>query len=352
MVKTMTSSYIEDEQYLSSSRHYAQENIDKLGQPAIETFKGIIKKYTRFQLSFIMLFAIECLVLLLFFTFLAKTSLLATGIALTVLTFFSYIIAKAYINSKKPHQFSALKDELINASKKILNYQEGRSDHHLAIAKASCDFGAALKDCEYNLWKTPEKLASFSNAIQKISCWIHSKDVHIMREFLFNAAIDEHIKFIKFEPTNLEAHASLANTYVLLSGLYSDPRKSQDFDEDLFIPLFKYSEEMKKKFVLSAERAMEEFKILNDYAPNDPWVHRQLAYSYHDLQMPLEEIKEYETILKICPGDNETLFNLGVLYFEQGFNAKGLQVYEELKRVHYKKAEDLISFYGSYNPES
>jgi hypothetical protein len=35
-----------------------------------------------------------------------------------------------------------------------------------------------------------------------------------------------------------------------------------------------------------------------------------------------------------------------VLYFQQGRNAAGLEVYEELKRSNYKKAESLISFYG------
>ena len=98
---------------------------------------------------------------------------------------------------------------------------------------------------------------------------------------------------------------------------------------------------------MAAERAIEEFKILNDYAPEDPWIHAQLAYSYHDLQMPQEEIREYETVLRLKPDDMDTLFRLGVLYFQQGMNAKGLQAYEELKRFHYKKAEALIGYYGS-----
>ena len=103
----------------------------------------------------------------------------------------------------------------------------------------------------------------------------------------------------------------------------------------------------KQKFRSIAERAIEEFKILSDYAPEDPWVHAQLAYSYRDLQMPKEEIREYETILQLCPEDKETLFKLGKLYFEQGQNAKGLQVYETLKRSNYKNAENLIHFYGT-----
>ena len=63
---------------------------------------------------------------------------------------------------------------------------------------------------------------------------------------------------------------------------------------------------------------------------------------------PKEEIKEYETILKLCPNDKETLYKLGKLYFEQGLNAKGLQVYEILKNSNYIKAESLIHFYGAY----
>ena len=137
-----------------------------------------------------------------------------------------------------------------------------------------------------------------------------------------------------------------------LSSLYADPRKYQDYEEERYIPEGRCSEEMEAKFRATAERAIEEFKILNDYAPEDPWVHVQLAYSYHDLQMPEEEIKEYETVLQLRPNDKDTLFKLGMLYFQQGANAKGLRIYEMLKRTNYKKAESLIKFYGSFNVES
>ena len=61
-----------------------------------------------------------------------------------------------------------------------------------------------------------------------------------------------------------------------------------------------------------------------------------------------KEIKEVELLLKLRPQDKEILYRLGSLYFSQGLNAKGLQIYEELKRTNYKKAEDLISSYGSF----
>lgn len=346
----MTTSQLEGDEYISLDKHYYIDRITELCDPALLAFKQIIKGHAVFNGIFISLCVVEFVFILLFFTFLAKTSILAISLALFFLTLFSYFVLRIYLNAKKPRQLIELRDDLLETCKQLLNYQEGRSDHHLALAGASCKFATVLKGVEYNLYTLPQRLQSVAPLFQKISCWAHWKDVHEMKELLFHAAINEHISFIKFEPTNLEAHASLANTYVLLSGLYSDPRKSQDYDESLWLPPQRFSEEMQIKFIAAAERAMEEFKILNDYAPDDPWVHTQLAYSYHDLQMPLEEIKEYETILKISPDDNETLFKLGVLYFGQGFNAKGLQVYEELKRVHYKKAEDLIRFYGSYNP--
>ena len=71
-----------------------------------------------------------------------------------------------------------------------------------------------------------------------------------------------------------------------------------------------------------------------------------MASGYRDLGLPEEEIKEMEILLKLRPQDKEILFRLGSLYFSQGLNAMGLQVYEELKQTNFKKAEDLISTYG------
>jgi hypothetical protein len=56
-----------------------------------------------------------------------------------------------------------------------------------------------------------------------------------------------------------------------------------------------------------------------------------------------------ETLLTLRPQDKEILYQLGILYFNQGMNAKGLQTYEELKKANFKKAEDLISSYGIFS---
>lgn len=168
-----------------------------------------------------------------------------------------------------------------------------------------------------------------------------------MRELLLQTCVKEYIKLVKCEPTTLETHAALANAYVMLSGLYIDPRKMEGYDEERWIPPDKYSEQFEAKFRTTAQKAIEEFKILCEYAPDDPWIHSQLAYSYHDLKMPLEEIQEYEMIQRLCPDDLDNLFTLGTLYFQQGMNAQGLRIYEELRRSHYKHSENLIKHYGS-----
>jgi tetratricopeptide (TPR) repeat protein len=267
------------------------------------------------------------------------------------MTLFSYFVLRLYTQAKKPDQLAQLCEAYLGKCKMIIHYQEGIPEHHIALGHAAHKFAAALHEKEYAFYKPPFLLKSLAPTFERFSCFCHWKDLHRMKELLLTTAVEEHLKAVKCEPTNLEVHASLANAYVMLSSLYADPRKYHDYDEERYLPEERLTAEMEAKFRATAERAIEEFKILNDYAPEDPWVHVQLAYSYHDLHMPEEEIREYEIVLSLRPNDKDTLFKLGMLYFQQGMNAKGLRVYEQLKRTHYKKAENLIKFYGSYELE-
>lgn len=205
----------------------------------------------------------------------------------------------------------------------------------MAIANACCRLSETFSGRESLYYRPYRWLEFLAPKMETFSEWWHWRDIYRMRELLLLASLEEHIKLVRCEPTSLEIHAALANAYVMLSTLYAKQMGKKEFDQSL-----------ETKFRTTSEKAIEEFKILSDYAPNDPWVHLQLAYSYHDLQMPLEEIKEYEMILRINPDDKEALFKLGTLYFQQGMNAKGLRVYEELKHYNFKKAEILIRFYG------
>lgn len=325
-----------------------KEQISAVITPTLERFARIIKRYVAVHMTFLGVAAIELVALVIFFTFLAKSSMLAASLAAVFLTLFSYFMVRLYLNARKPEQLLGLRDRFLATCKEALHYQEGIAEHHLALANAACRMAAALHDREYRCYCPPLWADFLAPSLETYSCWWHWQDHHAMKEAFMLTSIDEHIKLVKCEPTNLEVHAALANAYVMLSSLYANPEKAEGYDEERWIPPPRFSEQMHENFRTTAERAIEEFKILNDYAPNDPWVHAQLAYSYHDLQMPEEEINEYQTILRINPDDKDTTFKLGMLYFQQGRNAEGLRIYEQLKRSNYKKAENLIKFYGAF----
>ncbi|MDP1880650.1 MAG: hypothetical protein Q8K60_06895 [Parachlamydiaceae bacterium] len=317
--------------------------------PSINELKKILRSHVLFNILFILLLSTEIIYFVIHLAFFIQTFVLAIHLAIIFATIFCYFSLHMYANNKKIEKLAQLKSLFLQKCEKRSSFSKDQLNHHRTIAESCCEFAAELHGLEYTIFPCPNWCQFLSLSIEKINCFLFWHDLHLLKETLLQSCIDEHIKLVRLEPIDLEAHAGLANAYVMLSGLYVDPRTVEGLDDDRWIPPNKYNPSFKSKFRTIAERAIEEFKILSDYAPNDPWVHAQLAFSYHDLQMPNEEIKEYETLIKLCPEDKETFFKLGKLYFEQGENAKGLQIYEILKQANYKKAENLILFYGAYS---
>lgn len=316
---------------------------------AVHGYKTILRAYLLFNVLFGLILLAEIFYFIFSITIFIQTFVVAINLALIVATLFSYFTLRLVFQTNKISKSMALIHQFENACKAEAGLAENTPEYHVALAHAYCKLATALHVTEYSVLPTPRLLYWMAPSIEKFSCLLFWRDVSFMKETLLQLAAGEHIKIIRIRPTDLEAHVGLANAYVMLSGLYVDPRTVEGLDDDRWIPSSKYGNEFKKKFRITANKAIEEFKILSDYAPDDPWVHAQLAYSYRDLQMREDEIREYETILRLCPNDKETLFKLGKLYFEQGLNAKGLKIYESLKNSHYKKAESLIHFYGSKN---
>ncbi len=334
----------------TSFDHAFKKRFEQVEDSILDRLIRITKSYVVFNMSFLVLGITECILFLLCFNLLTRSSILSFTLAIMLLTIFSYCILRIYLKAQKPEQLQCLCTDYFIYIKKLLSFQNQNFDHHISIANTACRFAHQLHDLEYTFYKPPDWLTVLSPTMEKFSCWWHFKDLYLVKEVLLQQAIEEHITLIKLEPTNLQLHATLANTYVLLSEIYANPLKGDDFDEERWYPLARLSENMHYKFRQTAQRAIEEFKILNHYAPDDPWVHAQLAYSYHDLQMPKEEIAEYEIILTLRPKDEDNLYKLGLLYFEQGLNAKGLKIYEHLIHMNPEKADNLISYYGAYRP--
>ncbi len=305
------------------------KNVESNCSTGIKQFKKIVRSYVFFHLFFLGLLTAEVIAFFFFLTLLFQTSLIAFSLAAILLTGFAYLILLFYFQTKKPEQFLELRNFFMLLCKKGLPKNMLRSEYHLSLANAAYRFAAHLTKGEMTFHPLPEKMSSFNQMMQKVTHLCHKNDIKRMKELLYLVSISEHIQLIKNTPTNLEAHASLANAYVALSRLYKAQGNSRE------------------KFEVAAEKAIQEFKIIDHYSPEDPWVHAQLASCYHDLKMHKKEITEYETILELCPEDKQILFRLGILCFQQGENARGLQIYEQLKEMRFSRADELIDFYDA-----
>jgi tetratricopeptide (TPR) repeat protein len=328
--------------YEAETEHPFEDSLKRIVQPVLPQFDHIVRSYALLNMLFFGAIAIEGVSLLLFFPFLAKSALLAFGLALLFLTVFAYYMTRLYYQSAKPEQLLDLRSHFLNSFKTVLNYREGTPEHHIALANACNRLAENLAGKEFTFYPAPRRFESLTPWLQQFSAWWHWQDVHRMRELLLEASVDEHIKMVRCEPTSVEIHAALANAYLRLARLYIPSPKTANSLHYAPPP-----QRLSEKFKTVSLQAIEEFKIVCDYAPKDPWAHLQLAYCYHDLQMPKEEIAEYETLIQMNGEDKEALFKLGSLYFTQGLNAKGLRIYDELRLSHPKKAENLMKLYGT-----
>ncbi len=320
-----------------------QQNLPQVYRAVLRQFRSVTATFVLFNLLFIAFFTAELLLLILFLPFLMQTAWLALSLSGLFLTIFSYFVLLFYYQAKKPDQLDQLKDLFISSCRQLAGNSAGEPQHHLTIAAALTKLSTYLEDFEWQFYRIPRFLQSLNRPLSSLSAYCHWQDVFRFKQILLHAAIEEHLCQIRFAPTDLEVHASLANTYVALSKIFVEPKRSPN------PAAFRRNKEtFDGSFQIAARLANEEFKILNHYAPNDPWVHEQLARNYGDLQMPKEEMNEIETLLKLRPQDQDLMMRLGSLYFEQGLNANGLQIYQELKAAHFQKADDLIIAYGRY----
>lgn len=339
------STQLENDQDLHYDSEFFQQKLPHHYRSILSEFQKISRAFVSFNTLMIGLIALELGALFAFLPLFSQSSFLALALGVLFLTLFSYLVLLFYYQAKKPEQLQGLLRRFIASCKTSIGIPVGVAQHHLSIAETLSKLSAYLQDYEWEIGKLPFVFAPFSRLISRVSAYCYFNDVFRFKQLLLYAAIDEHLLQIRTTPTDLEVHASLAGAYVSLSKLYKEPKEAPlaHPSRNLYR---KRSLELDEKFQIAAKLALEEFQILNHYAPNDPWVHEQLAAGYRDLELHKEEIAEVELLLNLKPQDKELLFRLGSLYFQQGLNAKGLQIYEALQKNHLKRAEELISTYG------
>lgn len=311
--------------------------------PLLDPFRRQVQK--TFFAKGVIIALLCCMVLLtlvgLIFTI---DAVVAISLASIMLLIFLFYVTRLYLKEsllhsaldvKKQIEEKAIKDSLDGAERADLFSRLALSTRFLPVALIQ------LPGC-------PKFFNEFVNRLLTFIAW---SPLHTLAEVFFLAACDEEITLIKKDPTNLSLHAALANLYVMLSHHYMEPIKAKPllpWPGILLTQSLRASLEFKAE--MSSKNALEELTILQSFAPDELWVHDQLAISYKELKMPEKEIEECEAILRLCPDDHQACLRLGILYFSQGKNAKGLELYERLKQVQPILAEELIEEYGAYHP--
>lgn len=305
----------------------------------LSRFEQISRSFVRLNLFFLSLATVEVVLFLFFLPTFNDSSGLAVALAVMFLTVFAYPLLSFYYQAKKPEQLNELLEQLVASCKTTLSLNA------LSTAETLVKLSHHLTDAEWQRVRTFAFFAPLDRLVKRISAFCYWSDIFRFKQLLLHAAIEEHLQQIRQTPTDLEAHASLANVYVALSQLYKKPA-NENIEHPRRSLYEKRAPLFEERFKVAAKLAVEEFQILSQYAPNDPWIHEQLANGYRELGLYNDQIREMELLSQLKPQDREVLFTLGSLYFQQGLNAKGLRVYDELKKIRFNRVEDLLTNYG------
>lgn len=334
-----------------TATYQKQQSIAIDVNPFVRSFAAINRGHVLFHSIFIIALSAGLIVFGLLFSRFLQSIAMALWLAGIFLTVFTYMVLLFYLQGRRPERLMQLRDEFISSVQRTIPYDPETLEYHSCITEAIVHLISQLRipNAENRLVLASQTLTYL---VDKFYIWTRWKDLLKFKEMLLLASIQEHIRLIKREPSDLEAHCLLANNYISLATLYQDPKKLAQNPNLTWTPPEYESELMRKKFEMALERALEEYTIIDAYAPNDPWVHAQRATLFKELGRPDFEQSEYEQILKLDPRNGEILYRLGRLYFRKGENARALKIYDELRTIDGEKGQELIALYNSYSVEA
>ncbi len=326
------------------------EKKSRLIQETGEKLTNISKKFVSFNSIHFFIFLIEIISLFLC-PFFKKNILFSAIIAITILTIFVYLTLLSFFLVKKNEQIFLLKQNFIASYVSTNSHLFAHRKLQSNLVQLICIFIHRLEKKEYNNIYLFKKLHISNTTIpwlHRFNIECHWKDRLLMKEFLYYHSIQIQLQWIKEEPVNNELHTILASSFISLYRIYnpvknlskSIEKKSQSVDRA-------------RKFKKFAHCALEELKVALINNPKDLWTLSRIASVYRDLGLHEEEKQTYDMLLEFMPENEEVLFRLGILYFQQGSIANGLKTYEALKKKYDPKAEILIEKYVNYfDPES
>ena len=334
---------------LAFSEKLFEEQAINLAKNTASKFKSVIRLYALLNIGFFLAGLVEFFSLIFLLPFLAKTLLIAFMVAAVFLTIFSYFVVRFYLQAKKPEQLQNLLIQFGSELRKLIPFEKPSLEYTRYTTAGIEAFLRSLAGLETSLYKAPPHLTSFQPLLEKFSIWAHFQDVQEMREMLHAQTISQCIDYVKAVPLDPAAHAALADAFIELYKIYLHPHKLGKEVVYSFITDYYTREEILKKFKETASSALEELKIVATLKASDPWVHVKLATIYHHLNLPENEIKEYEKLVQLSDNNSDFLLRLGILYFQEQKQTEGLKVYQHLKKSNSPQAEELIRYYRVLN---
>ncbi len=257
------------------------------------------------------------------------------AIASSIVSFFSYLTLKQFLDAKK---FTQIEELLSSTFDKTFENQP---------AKNGWDEISFYKNLKYMFqYQVKEKVFLNLNLsiLNKIKISFLFKFYSYVLELIGRNILLQAIKMIEDSPIDLKAHTEYANS--LLDQIDNLNIPSQLLPYFFEYPLKKLqNEEHKKKIDGLYKLAIEELKILDSLAPKDPWTHAKLAECYRGIHQYDLELSTIELLRSLRPSDKEILFKLGELYFHHQKYADGIKVYALLKHQDNQLAIKMMKTY-------
>ncbi len=305
-------------------------------------FKKILRSHLLFHVCSLSVLVCTALCVFLFSAPLQNLTLLPIFISLLTLSTFTYFALIFYFQSKKNDQIQHLVTWFVSISKKAIGSEFSYLEHYLSVAGGLYHFAHSVSVKSMPLYNKTYALPSLKKISKKLAIWIYAKDFYKLKEFLMIECIKEHLELLRYEPTHLEVHGSLANSYLALAKIYKQSNILESSDQFAFDAL---SENIKVKFINSLNHAIEEYQILSAELPDDPWVLMQLGICFHELKDYENEIICFEKILETSENNHAVMVRLAKLYFAQKKHSHGFKLYKMLRDQEVEGIDELIDNY-------
>lgn len=295
---------------------------EKIAESILVQFDKLVAHYKKFNFLFLGALLVESLLLIFFFPFLIKSAFFAITLAALLITLFSFYTLRNYQGAEKEAAFRELNERYIKGVLSIHSNAKTPKEIKQVAAEACLALAERLKGRRASL-RGPSFLKVNE---EKIGHFLGNEEIRRFQEVLYQRAIDELSGQVRLAPCDIAAHAHLARAFVLISD-HHGTAQPEGFNQ-------------------WRRRAIEEYKILSELAPQEGWILLELAARQQELGQTSAEIETLEKFLHLDPQNVDTLYRLGQLYFKEGQASKGFKIFENLKKIDLIKSDQLIAYYS------